>query len=127
MTKQIIIDEAKLKGFCRLKPTLKDCAAFFECSEDTIERRCKDLGSKTFAEFREKNMVHTRHSLQQEAIRQALKGNSTMLIFCLKNLCGWADKMETKTEISMSDSELDEAIKQLKEDERRIKDEDPRL
>lgn len=91
------IDENQLKGLCRLKPTLKDCAAFFNCSEDTIERVCKRLGSSSFADFRDKNMVHTRFSLIRTAIKKAENGDNTMLIFCLKNLCGWTDKQEIES------------------------------
>jgi len=39
-------------------------------------------------------MSHTRYALIQKAISEALNGNTTMLIFSLKNLCGWADKQE---------------------------------
>ena len=91
---KIEIDETQLKALCRLKPTLKDVAAFFGCSEDTIENRCKALGAATFSEFRDQNMVHTRFSLVRKAIKKAEDGDNTMLIFCLKNLCGWADKQQ---------------------------------
>ena len=94
-----------------MKPTLKDAAAFFNCSEDTIERACKKLGASSFADFRNKNMVHTRHDLVRAAMRQALNGNTPMLIFCLKNMCGWADKVEnTNTEVHQQE------VKALKEE-----------
>lgn len=111
--KRIEIDEHQLRGLCRLKPTLKDVAAFFNCSEDTIERRCKELGSKTFADFRDKNMVHTRFSLVRKAIQKAEGGDNTMLIFTLKNLCGWADKIEQRIDNNMSDEQLIEETKNL--------------
>lgn len=82
-----------------MNPTLKDCAAFFKCSEDTIERRSKEFGYLDFADLRNKSMVHTRLNLIRTAIKQAENGNSTMLIFSLKNLCGWADKQEVETKV----------------------------
>ena len=88
---EVVIDEAQLRGLLRLKPTLRDCAAFFKCSEDTIEKECRKYGAKTFSDFRDQNMVHTRFSLIRDAIRKA-EHSDTMHIFCLKNLCGWADK-----------------------------------
>lgn len=108
----IKIDETQLKALCRMKPTLKDCAAFFNCSEDTIDRACKKFGSKTFADFRDKNMVHTRFNLVRTAIKKAENGDNTMLIFCLKNLCGWTDKQEIESnensviKIESNDKEL---------------------
>lgn len=83
------IESEKLASMMRWKPTLADTAAFFKCSEDTIERRIKERWGLTFAEFREQNMVQTRFSLIRTAIDKALGGDNVMLIFCLKNLCGW--------------------------------------
>jgi len=88
------IKEEQLRALLRMNPTLKDTAAFFECSEDTIEDRCKEFGDCSFPEFREQNMVHTRLSLIRNALKMAEKGNPALMIFCLKNLCQWKDKYE---------------------------------
>lgn len=115
------IDETQLKALCRLKPTLKDVAAFFDCSEDTIDKRCKELGSETFADFRDKNMVHTRFSLVRKAIQKAESGDNVMLIFALKNLCQWSDKQPGEADvvvnnvIQSSDEELEQKIKEKME------------
>lgn len=89
-TKDIDLDQ--LAALCRMKPTQKDCADFFKVSVDTIARKIKDASGLTFAEFRDQNMVHTRFSLIRKAIKKAENGDNTMLIFCLKNMCGWRDK-----------------------------------
>ena len=88
------IDPIKLKAMMRFKPTLADTAAFFECSERTIERFIRGQFDLSFVEFREQNMVHTRLSLVRKALQKAENGDNVMLIFCLKNLCGWKDKVE---------------------------------
>ena len=90
------IDPAQLKALMRLNPTLKDTAAFFECSEDTIERFIKANWELKFAEFREQNLVHTRMTLIRNALKMAEKGNPALMIFCLKNLCQWKDKWDTE-------------------------------
>jgi AraC-like DNA-binding protein len=84
----------KLKALMRMNPTIKDTAAFFECSIDTIEERIKEYTGLSFPEFKEQNMVHSRLNLIRKAMELADKGNVPMLIFCLKNLCGWSDKFE---------------------------------
>lgn len=89
------IEQHQLEALCRLNPTLKDCAAYFQCSEDTIENRAKEFGYESFSDLRDKNMVHTRLHLIRTAVKQAENGNTAMLIFSLKNLCGWADKQES--------------------------------
>lgn len=86
------VDIEKLKLFCRMKPTLQDCATFFECSKRTIELLIKEKEDLAFTQFRDKYMVHTRSALVQKAINMALSGNTAMMIFCLKNLCGWVDR-----------------------------------
>lgn len=94
------IPEKELRALLRMNPTLKDVCAFFECSEDTIEQRCWEYGEVDFKEFRQQNMVHTRLSIIRKAIEKATKGDNTMLIFCLKNLCGWKDRYEAEVDPS---------------------------
>lgn len=89
-----IRDLDQLETFMRLKPTLADTAAFFKVGIQTVEDTIRRHYDLTFREFREQNMVHTRMMLIRTALGKAKGGDNTMLIFCLKNLCGWADKME---------------------------------
>lgn len=105
----------KLKQLMRLHPTLEDTAAFFECSQRTIEETIRVEFDLTFREFRRQNAVHTRLSITRKAIEKAKSGDNTMLIFCLKNLCGWKDKYEDgssneklKVELSYANPEIDD-------------------
>jgi hypothetical protein len=110
---RVEIDQDQFESLCRLNPTLKDAAAFFKCSEDTIERRAKDFGYQGFADARAENMVHTRLDLIRKAVSMGKSGNVPMLIFSLKNLCGWKDKQDVEVSsgtiqinIDKQDSEL---------------------
>ena len=94
------IDQEQLEALCRMNPTLKDTASFFKCSEDTIERRCKEFGYIDFADARQQNMVHTRLKVIRKALSMVEAGNTAMVIFALKNLCGWSDKLEHKQDDS---------------------------
>lgn len=86
---------SQLKAFMRLKPTLKDTAAFFEVDPKTVEVTVKRHWGIGFTEFRDQNMVHTRMNLIRRAIEKADRGDNVMLIFCLKNLCEWKDRYDT--------------------------------
>ena len=86
--------DKQLKAIMRLKPTMKDCAAFLDVHPDSVEKYIKKTYNCSFSEFREQNMVHTRFMLIRTAIKKAENGDNTMLIFCLKNLCGWRDNPE---------------------------------
>lgn len=85
----------QLEELMRLQPTLADTASFFKCGERTVEETIRKHFNLTFREFREQRMVHTRLNLIRAATKAALSGNNNvMLIFCLKNLCKWADRQE---------------------------------
>lgn len=75
----------------QFKPTLRDCAGIFDCSEDTISRYIQKYEGLSFFDFREKYLGQTRLKLQTKAIQMALGGDKVMLIFSLKNLCAWKD------------------------------------
>jgi AraC-like DNA-binding protein len=87
-----------LKALCRLKPTLEDCAAFFNVSTKTIQRRCEEFESLSFVQFRDKYMADTRLKLVRRMLKLAESGNLGALIFCLKNLNHWQDKIDVEVE-----------------------------
>jgi hypothetical protein len=92
--KKIEINWDKLDSYLQFKASLRVCALLLEVSEDTIERRIKEEKNCTFSEYQEKMMAPLQMKLVNKAIRMALDGNVTMLIFCLKNICKWTDKVE---------------------------------
>jgi len=96
-----------LDNILRYKPSLEDCAELMKCHYDTIQNKIREKYGVTFSQYREKKMAHTRLTLTQKAIQMATSGNVTMMIFCLKNLCGWCDQpqvpMQTEDEAIISD------------------------
>lgn len=91
------IDDEKYEligKLCRFKLKLSDVAELSGASETTIEDEIKKREGTTFREFREKKMAPIRQSLAQKAISMAMAGDKVMLIFCLKNMNGWADQPE---------------------------------
>ena len=104
------IDLDKLRKFLQLKPTKKAVADFFECSEKHIERTIRENFNKTFFEFRDQQISNTKHSLIQKALSEALgkRSNTTMLIFCLKNMAGWSDKVENSVSAEITNLVFDD-------------------
>lgn len=92
------IDPEKMKSLMRLKPTLKDTAAFFQCSEDTVQRFVDKHFNITFFEFREQHLVHTRLSIQRKAIQKAEQGSESMIKYCLNNLSDWREKQQDEVD-----------------------------
>jgi hypothetical protein len=91
---KVEIDWKILDTLLQFKVTLKFCAEYLECSVDAIQRRIKEEKGKTFEEYHASKLGRTAVKLQQKAIEMALTGDRTMMIFCLKNLAGWADKVD---------------------------------
>ena len=93
MTKKELNYDA-LDALLQYKTTRQFCADYLQVSEDTIERRLKEDKGMTFTEYQKVRSGKMAVKLQQKAIDLAMAGNPTMMIFCLKNLAGWADKMD---------------------------------
>jgi len=86
------IDWVKLDTILQFYPTKATCCDQLGVSEDVLEKRLRVEKNCTFREYRETKMSGTRVALARKAVKMALDGNVTMLIFCLKNLCGWTDQ-----------------------------------
>lgn len=92
--KKIELDWKTVDNLFTYGATVPMVANILEVSIDTVERRIKQDKKMKPSEYREAKLDKVRVKLVQKAISKALDGDNTMLIFCLKNLCGWADKKE---------------------------------
>lgn len=81
----------KLDGLLAFKSSLVVCSDILECPESTIQNHIKKRYNLSFTEYSDRKLSRTRVKLVQKAIEQATSGNTTMLIFCLKNICKWSD------------------------------------
>lgn len=64
-------------------------------SEATLERMVLEyFECSNMTDYREKRKNSLKIQLKGKAVRMALGGNVSMMIFCLKNLCGWSDNVQ---------------------------------
>lgn len=91
---KVEVDWKILDALLQFKVTLNYCSEYLGVSNDTIQRRCKEEKGVSFSEYHELKLQRTAVKLQQKAIEMALAGNATMMIFSLKNLAGWSDKID---------------------------------
>lgn len=121
----IEIDMEKLKALMSLDPKKEVAAAIMGCSVDTLERRIKESYNQTFTEFKTEHLAPTEMKLAQAALKEALeKGNTQMLIFCLKHFNGWSEKDGAKVQVNVQNNlnqnveinkiDLEDRIKQIK-------------
>jgi hypothetical protein len=110
----------KLDSILQMGAQKPMAAAILGCSEDYIAKQIKLEHGMTFTEYRESKLSITKIKLINKAINKAMAGENVMLIFCLKNLCGWRDKqvgeedrMIVHHHKDITDGELDDKIKGL--------------
>ena len=86
----------KLDGLLAYKSSLRMCSEILDCNPSTIQDHILRRYNKTFTEYAEDKLSVTKLKLVQKAIKMAEKGDRVMLIFCLKNICKWQDRIEEK-------------------------------
>lgn len=104
---RIEIDEATFEDLCRIQCTQVEIAAFFRCSEDTIERWCKRHYGAKFAEVYAQKREAGHESLRRAQWRKAIeKLDTPMLIWLGKNYLG---QREPSQEIAVEGDTLQQA------------------
>jgi hypothetical protein len=91
---KILIDFKVLDALVQFKVTKGFVADYLKVSEDTVEKRIKENTGMTFTEYSKLKQQNVAYKLQQKCIEQALKGDRTLMIFALKNMANWSDKVE---------------------------------
>lgn len=92
----------KLDGLLAYKSSLVICSSILEVAEKTIQNHIKRRYGQTFTEYADRRLSPTKVKLVSKAIEMAMSGNNTMMIFCLKNICKWADRTETNIEAAQN-------------------------
>lgn len=100
------IDMKRLIAAVRIQCTAVECAALFDCSEDTLDRRLKDEGYANFAEFYKKHSHNGKASLRRMQWKSAQDGNVTMQIWLGKQVLDQRDKHDVEMNVSDDIAEL---------------------
>jgi len=87
-------DWRELNALLQFKVTLEHVCDYTGFSRDTVIRRIKEKHGMTFKEYADLKRQRTATKLQQKAVEMAINGNATMMIFCLKNMASWSDKID---------------------------------
>lgn len=91
---KLILNQDLFEDLCRIQCTEAEIASLLKCSVDTLERWCKRIYSKTFAEAYKRLSDGGKESLRRAQYKLALKGNATMLIWLGKQVLKQTDKVE---------------------------------
>lgn len=104
---KIEIDWKLVDGFCQMQCTLREIATYFNCSEDTIERRVREQFGICFADYFGKKRIAGLMSLRRNLFKQSEK-NVAAAIFLAKNWLGMSDKQEIQQNVEFTDKTVRE-------------------
>ena len=110
------IDKVKFEKLCGMQCTLKEIAGFFDCSEDTIERWCKDTYKAIFADVFKIHSASGLISLRRTQFKLAEK-SAAMAIFLGKQYLHQSDKIEMETNVISDETrcEINTLVDELKQ------------
>lgn len=85
------IDQEQFEKLCGIQCTKEEIADWFDCSEDTIERFCKETYGESFTVVFQKKRRVGKISLRRSQWQLAKK-SAAMAIFLGKNYLGQSDE-----------------------------------
>jgi len=88
------LDFKKLELLLEMYPTKKYLATFFDCSEDHIAREIGREYGCTFSALRERAIEQRKRDVINWAFKYAALGNEKLIVFLMKNLHKWTDRIE---------------------------------
>jgi hypothetical protein len=115
------IDWAKVETLASLKLSLQVIVDYLNSlattpeeriSHSCLEQRIFQKYGQKFSEFQNARLVNIKAQLVKKAISMALSGDRTLLIFCLKNIVGWQDKIEETHRFEVPEIRLSYATKE---------------
>lgn len=86
--KKFKIDEKELIYLCTINCTLEEIANFFNVSPEVLENYVIQKYNMSFAQFYQMHATKGKVSIRREQFRQALAGNTQMLMYLGKVLLG---------------------------------------
>ena len=110
------IDQRQFEKFCGLQCTLEEICAFFDVTDKTLDRWCKETYGKLFSEvFKEKRGLG-KISLRRNQWRLAEK-SATMAIWLGKQYLGQKDQVEASVAVDTAKEDaLSKSLREMAEE-----------
>ncbi|MBU2177639.1 MAG: hypothetical protein KJ556_21310 [Gammaproteobacteria bacterium] len=89
---KIEIDWTEFDKLCAIQCTEEEIAAWFKCTVDTLNARCKGKYKQTFSEVYAQKRQAGHTSIRRNQFKRMQDGSDTMLIWLGKQYLGQQDK-----------------------------------
>jgi len=118
---RIPIDWAEFDKLCAIQCTQAEIAAWFKCTDETIENACKREHKQSFSAYYKTKAANGKMSLRRKQMQVALDGNVAMLIWLGKQTLGQRENPVTEQDgnsngIDSLLATLDKARRERRED-----------
>lgn len=99
---QADINWEKLEAYLQCGASAVSAAAMLGVHEKTLRRRVGQRYGMSFSEYKDKVGAGVQIMLVSKALKMAQAGNTAVMIFMLKNKCGYSDKNESKVDTTVT-------------------------
>lgn len=106
------IDKTTFEKLCGIQATGLEIASFFECSDETLNRWCKETYGKTFVDTYKIYSANGKMSLRRQQFRLAEK-SAAMAIFLGKQYLGQRDTFPEEQQDSKALEALIKAVEKI--------------
>lgn len=84
-----------------------------ELDKKELEYRLFRQFGLSFEDYRERKLDNMKLKLVETAIARALRGSDKLLMFCLKNLAGWVDRLPPEVTNNLAIMNIEDLVKRL--------------
>ena len=110
------IDQKQFEKFCGLQCTLEEICAFFDVTDKTLDRWCKETYGKLFSEVFQEKRGLGKISLRRSQWRLAEK-SATMAIWLGKQYLGQKDQVEASVAVDTAKEDaLSKSLREMAEE-----------
>ena len=103
---RVEIDKEQFESLCAISCTLEEISGFFKHDEKTVEAWCKRTYKTGFSDIYKKLAGRGKMSLRRLQWKSAQAGNVTMQIWLGKQWLGQTDKVEQKTDATVTENQV---------------------
>jgi hypothetical protein len=96
-------DIEQFEELCKIQCLEEEIAAVMKMSVDTLDRNCKSIYNKCFADVFAEKRKDGKSSLRRKQYLKAINGDTTMLIWLGKNMLDQKDRQEIDQTIHTPD------------------------
>lgn len=107
------IDKDEFEKLCALQCTLLEICSWFDITDKTLDRFCRETYGKHFSEVFEQKRGAGKISLRRAQLKAAMAGNPTMLIWLGRNWLNQSEQSTVEININRTEDALSKSLRDM--------------